>query len=95
VDPEPNGSASLAGSRSVSISSKCSNKRIRTRSDRHHFAGSGSVFISSNLKIEESGSGRIGIILPDPDRYPFQVNVKINESGSGRIGIIWPDPDLC
>jgi hypothetical protein len=52
------------------------------------------VSISSDVKIKESGSGKVGIFLTDPDLSSFQPNVKINESGSGRIGILVPDPDL-
>ncbi len=29
-------------------------------------------------QCSDSGSGRIGIILPDPDPYLFQPNVKVN-----------------
>ncbi len=32
-----------------------------------------------------SGSGRIGIILPDPDPYSFQPNVKLDETFSIKL----------
>ncbi len=33
-------------------------------------------------QCSDSGSGRIGIILLDPDPYPFQPNVKVNYTGT-------------
>ncbi len=38
-----------------------------------------------------SGSGRIGVILPDPDLYPFQPNVKIGKlSFFQKMSICFP-----
>jgi hypothetical protein len=34
---------------------------------------------SGFIQCCESGSGRIGIILPDPDLYPFRLTVKTKD----------------